>query len=176
MAHSFRFESNAMTYAHTAAYLSPRCFNTSVEQGRARPRDVGMLRGSRDVKGVNILRRGMLRNRTSGIYGKIKMPLFEELRKTSREKIESESDSNLSRDVFLNSSKSGMFIFFCNWNHPCDPSCQDGAPSRQDGCPPGAVSPFESFRTMGDHAIPPHKATTQTQYFLREGLKSFENH
>ena len=39
---------------------------------------------------------------------KNKMPLFEELRKTSREKFESDSDSNISRDVFIHSSKRGM--------------------------------------------------------------------
>ena len=46
-------------------------------------------------------------------YGiKQQMPLFEELRQTSQETFESESDSNVSWDVSLNSSKSGMLRFF----------------------------------------------------------------
>ena len=38
------------------------------------------------------------------------MPLFEEFRQTSREMFESDSDSNVSWDVCLNSSKSGTFV------------------------------------------------------------------
>ena len=40
------------------------------------------------------------------------MPLFEELRETSQGKLDWDSNSNVSWDVSLNSSKSGMLRFF----------------------------------------------------------------
>ena len=43
------------------------------------------------------------------------MPLLKELSRTSRDSFESESDSNESRDVRLNSFKSGIFHFCHFW-------------------------------------------------------------
>mgnify|MGYP003312857108 CR=1 FL=1 len=46
---------------------------------------------------------------------KRKMPLLKELSRTSRDSFESESDSKESRDVRLNSFKSGIFHFCHFW-------------------------------------------------------------
>ena len=47
-------------------------------------------------------------------FSDVLLPLFEELKKTSRETSELESDSNVSWDVSLNGSKSGVSIFWCS--------------------------------------------------------------